>query len=364
MNRRTRATLGACLFAAIIAGPARATASTAAPGPVTTVRLTPIGIVGNTHTYEAQVLDAAGESIAGATLDIGGLGDDPDLRATTTPMVATPADPTQYRASLVFPADGDWMLVVRVHTPTEKVELVTTKITGAGTRPSHHDLSANPSRRAVLRDDPTFFASNDLSNTPTGGVNTITDDSSQHSHGVVAAATRTTAVDPGVLAFSLLHGLGAIAWIAAVGGLVLANRIGPGEARNHIFGYIADRYTVLAGGGLLTVLISGLQLVQHASAGLTDPRSLLRSGTGTAYVAVFVFKMVLALASIVTSIRIGRLLPSPEQRVRAANLASVGAKADDGPPRQVLALGEANAMFAALIITSVTVLNQLHHVLQ
>ena len=362
VRRRAAAILGALLIVGVASRPAAA-------GPidhltVTRVHLTPVDIAGNKHTYEAEVFDAGGTALVGATLDIGGLGDDPDLRAVTTPMIATAANRTQYRATLAFPADGDWMLVVRVHTPSEKVELITTRITGAGARPSHHDLSANPSRRAVLRDDPTFFARYDPANTTTSGGATVADNPVSHAHlDTIGAVSVRDTLDPGVLAFSLLHGLGAIAWIVSVGGLVLANRVGPGDGRNHLYGFIADRYLLLAGGGLLTVVLSGLQLAQHASAGLTDPRALLRSGIGTAYLAVFAFKMALAAASIATSLRIGRMLPSQVQRLRSARLASVGAMADDGPPPHVLTLAEANAVFAVLIVVSVTALNQLHHVL-
>jgi hypothetical protein len=144
--------------------PATATAPTA-PVKVTGVKLTTGTGSGSTRTYEATVFDSTGAPVANADLDLGGLGADPDLRVPTTPMKAT-ATPGTYAATVTYPADGDWVLVVRVHRPSQDVELFSENIVGAGAAPSHHDLSASPSRRAVIAADPTFYQRYDPTTRP------------------------------------------------------------------------------------------------------------------------------------------------------------------------------------------------------
>jgi hypothetical protein len=334
--------------------------ATAAPSS-STVRLREVDSKGATHTYEVLLTDEHGASIGNADLDLGGLGADPDLRVSTTPMKATEFG---YRATVRYPADGDWVLVVRVHSPVSRVELFTTKIDGAGAAVSGHGASATPSRRAVLAQDPTFFDRY----TP-GGYRADAGEAlraSSHS----AADQHATAIeplDPVGLGSMLAHSLGAVAWMVAVFGLALAGRLGHGPGRRALVEFVAARYQLLAGGGLALVTFTGLENLQHSSPGLLHPSRLLTSRVGSAYLAVFVFKMLIVVASMVTTWKIGRLLPSPVRLAKQVRLASVGAMANDDPvdggSGTLFRLVEMNAVFAGAIIVAVSVLGQLHHVL-
>jgi hypothetical protein len=331
-----------------------------------TVRLTKGDGTGKQRTYTAEVLNGDGQPIKNATLDIGGLADDPDLRLPTTKMTATAAMPEEYAASLTFPSDGNWVLVVRVHTPTQAVELFTETITGTGQiRESHNNPS--PSRRAVLKADPTFFDRY----SPAGLSSGVASTSSTHSSGAVVLSdlheTDSFSVQTPIIA--LLHSIGALAWIFAVLGLVLANRIGSGAARTEITSFIARRYRLLAGGGLAVVAITGPYMVAEASAGLSHPADLLHSNLGTAYLAVFAFKLVLVAGSLATTWRIQQALPTTEQFAKHRRLASLGSMANDDmsayhpTTARAFRLAEANAQIGAMILGCVVVLGQLHHVL-
>jgi hypothetical protein len=345
-------------------------AAFALPSPavkVMTVRLTKGEGTGTKRTYQAEVLDQDGQAIRNATLDIGGLADDPDLRLPTSKMTAAIANPEQYVASLTFPSDGDWVLVVRVHTPSQAVELFTETITGTGqTRESGHG-SATPSRRAVLNADPTFFDRY----TPAGMSSRVPADSGDHSLSALGKSdlheSESFNVQTPIIA--LLHSIGALAWIFAVLGLVLANRIGSGTARTEITSFIARHYRLLAGGGLAAVAVTGPYMITAASAGLSNPTELLRSNLGTAYLAIFAFKMVLVAGSFVTTWRIRQALPTSEQFTKHQRLASVGSMANDDmsayhpTTARAFRLAEANAQIGAMILGCVVVLGQLHHVL-
>ncbi len=331
---------------------------TAAPSS-SSVRLREVQSQGATHTYEVLLDDEKGTSIPDADLDLGGLGADPDLRVPTTPLRS---DGMGYQATVRFPADGDWVLVVRVHSPVNRVDLFTTKIDGTGAVAGAHGSSASPSRRAMLAQDPTFFDRYTPAGyrADTGTAPTSHLASEQH----VAAVER---LDPVGLGSMLAHSLGAAAWIFAVLGLALAGRLGHGSGRRAVVEFISARYRLLAGGGLAVATFSGLENVQRSSAGLLHPSQLLASRLGSAYLAVFVFKMLIVMASMVTTWRIAGLLsPSPVRRTREVRLASVGAMVNDDPPvggGELFRLAEINAVFAGAIIVAVTVLSQLHHVL-
>ena len=333
---------------------------------------------GTERTYEALVVDTAGRKVTGAKLDLGGLGDNPDLRVKTTPMTPVAGDPSRYRATVTFPSDGDWVLVVRVQEPSQAVDLFTEKITGVGTL-SSHDLSANPSKRAVIRQAPNFYELYDGTGqlgTPTASVPANQPGSPVtigHSTGTAAAGTGTIdaghsaatagahGFDAAAAAFLMVHSFGAMAWMAAVLGLVLANRLGTGTARTEITKFIARNYTVLAGGGLLAVTFSGVQTALSSSAGLDHPAALLDSRLGTAYLAVFALKMTLVIGSVITTYRLGRLLPTPARLLNAPRIASLGAMANHHPAPRIYRLAEANAALGALIIGCVVLLGQLHH---
>ena len=71
----------------------------------------------------------------------------------------------------------------------------------------------------------------------------------------------------------------------------------------------------------------------YASAGLRHPSQLLNTRLGTAYVAVFALKMVLVLGSLITTWRLGRLLPTPA-RLLATPRVSVSSKVKPMPSRR------------------------------
>jgi hypothetical protein len=334
---------------------------------VMTVRLTKGDGSGAKRTYRAEVLDGLGQPIKNATLDIGGLADDPDLRIPTTKMAAVTATPERYTASLTFPSDGNWVLVVRVHTPSQAVELFTETVTGTGQiRGSSHD-NPSPSRRAVLNADPTFFDRYSPAGSTSGAASTDT------AHDFVSTGVsglhESDSFDVQTPIIALLHSIGSLAWIFAVLGLVLANRIGSGAARTEITSFIARRYRLLAGGGLAAVTITGPYMVARASAGLGRPTELLHSSLGTAYLAIFAFKLVLVAGSFVTTWRIQQALPTTEQFAKHQKLASVGSMANDDmsayhpTTARAFRLAEANAQIGAMILGCVVLLGQLHHVL-
>lgn len=367
----------ALLIATTTSGRASATTSNPAPASaasakVTGVRLTVGTGTGNTRTYEANVFDTEGNKIVNADLDLGGLGADPDLRVPTTPMKET-GNSGVYRATVRFPADGDWVLVVRVHEPSQLVDLFSEKIAGAGAAPTHADISASPSRRAVAAADPTFYQRYDPTNPTPGSLSEreiaqATATGHGHSQALAAESGSTSGFDVSVALIALLHTIGAAAWVTSVLGLMLANRIDNPIARREVTRFISSHYLLLAMGGLGLVTITGVQTALTSSAGLRDPRELLQTGLGTAYLAVFSFKMVAVCGSMLTSYRIKRLLPSRPQFAAQLQLASVGAKANDdlsshANTSKIYGLAETNAVLAASIIGCVVLLGQLHHAL-
>jgi hypothetical protein len=335
---------------------------------VMSVRLTKGEGIGSKRTYFAEVLNGSGEAIENATLDIGGLGTDPDLRLPTTKMVLSPGSRTQYEATLRYPSDGDWVLVVRVHAPSQAVELFTEAITDTGlARESGHG-SSTPSQRAILNADPTFFDRYSLTGA-TSGVASPKEMAHAPEEAGLAEVHETEAFDIQAPIIALLHSIGSLAWIGAVLGLVLANRIGSGAARTEITSFIARHYRTLAGGGLAVVALTGPYMVAKASAGLGNPTELLRSNLGTVYLAVFAFKLVLVAGSLLTTWRIQQALPSAEQFAKHRRLASVGSMANDDMSAyhpttgRAFQLAEANAQIGAMILGCVVLLGQLHHVL-
>ena len=337
------------------------------PQTVTRVTLESEVVGPGVRELTAHAFTSAGVEIRGADLDVGALTDDPDLRVTTTPMRAVGGQPSSYRARLTFPVAGDWVMVVRSHAPSQNVELFTEAVTDAPARTSGHDASSNPSRRAVLRNDPTFY---DRYNPygATGSTRSVTADPAALRHGVEPSTIAThvdtrTGFDLTTAAMAMLHTLGAITWVTSVLGLVLANRVGPGSARDDVAQFIADRYLLLAGGGLALVALSGVTLVREGSAGLTDLPGLFATNLGVAYAAVFAAKLVLVGFSIVTTWRIAAAISVRPSRSRTASVASLGAMGDSGPSPRTLALAERNLILGALIIGCVVVLGQLHHAL-
>lgn len=367
-------TLGAAVLGLIALGalaPARGSESPAAVNRIT-LQVEKSG--SGARTYTAQAFTAAGVAVPNADLDLGALADDPDLRVVTTPMASIARDPTSYRVRVVYPAKGDWVIVVRTHKPSQNVELFTESIADAPARSSSHDPSSNPSMRAVLRNDPTFYDrynpyGANVATASVAGIAAAGPAASGSTHGAATQAPAThltgaaTGFDVTTTMMALLHTIGAIAWIVTVLGLVLANRVGPGSSRDDIAKFITDRYLILAGGGLLLATVSGVTLVRNGSAGLTDLRGLVATNLGLAYVAVFAVKMVLVAGSMATSVRIARSLSIGLGQPARPALASVGAMGDNGPAPKTLALAERNLILGTLILGCVVVLGQLHHAL-
>lgn len=330
------------------------------------VQLQSIETSRNTRTYIASVLDETTQPLLNADLDIGGLSADPDVRVPTVPMKLSPKDQT-YRAQVTIPADGDWVMVIRVHAPTQLVQLFTDHIEGTGTEASHHGDALDPSRRAVLAADPTFFQRYNPS-VGTGSLSktsAISADSSLSSH-----HNETTLVDPSPVSLDpvglvamVAHSAGALAWMIAILGLVIANRVGPGLGRNEIFDLISTRYRLLAGGGLLVLAITGTINIQRSSAGLTNPRALLQTNLGTAYVAIFGFKMVLYVASLITTQRIDRLLRHDETVSTSVVMNGAVTTITSQRKAKVFRLAETNVLLGGAILLSVAMLSQIHHLL-
>ena len=174
---RWRRVLGAAAVGVgfLVAAPARPATAAEAPVVVTNVRLESEQGAAGTYTYTATVFDSTGAAVRGASLDLGGLAADPDIRLTTTVMKSSSADPTRYAATVQFPSRDDWMLVVRVHEPSQYVDVFTATITDAPEPISHHDLSANPAKRAVIAADPTFYSRYDPALANAGAPPAVTD---------------------------------------------------------------------------------------------------------------------------------------------------------------------------------------------
>ncbi len=363
---RLRTFVGAVVVALVLAAPVAATAAAELPKPTLTLREVAGG--GGERTYEAD-LRIDGVPVTGADLDIGGLGDDPDLRVPTQKMAPSGS---AYRATLRFSSGGDWVLVVRAHAPVQIVELFTVKVDGIPLA-DHAAAAASPSRRALQRLDPAAPSHAES-----------TEAASEHGAVVAAGLPRTFDLEASLI--RALHSLGAVAWLVSVLGLVLANRLGPGWGRDQLTSFIGQRYTMLAGLGLGVVVFTGLINMQRSSAGLLHPTELLRSGLGTAYLCVFAAKMVAVGASLLTSARIGRILAHRGLESRgstkvgtpsafAVTAFPAGAMPGTATPSvapptmtpssqaQLFRLAETNVAIGAFILVAVAILGQLHQLL-
>ncbi len=312
------------------------------------------GQAGN-RTYVANVFDNQGELIGNADLDLGALGSDPDLRVPTVPMQLS--GNKSYKVSVNIPANGDWIVVVRVHSPTQLVELFTDKVADVSSVQGGHS-NAGFSRAAVLKADPTFYDRYSPSHgTSTNDIHTASSDFLNDLH-----PRESRGLDPTGLISMLIHSAGAIAWLLAILGLVVAHRMGPGSARNELLSFVATRYRLLAGGGLLVLLTTGLINMDRSSYGLLQPRALLETNLGTIYLAVFGFKISLFAASLLTTRKIDRLLNgSLLDSYTSDGQSGVGSTAL--MQTILLKLAERNLMLGAAILISVTVLSQLHQAL-
>ena len=216
-----RPVLGAMVFAVALCWPVAASAREGSSKPTLTLREV-AGSAGE-RTYEAD-LRVGDLAVNGADLDIGGLGDDPDLRVPTQPMAAVGA---VYRAELNFSSGGDWVLVVRAHAPVQIVELFTVRIDGIAAA-DHSAAAATPSRRALLRLQPAGTNASSVAATTHDGTSAVGAVPLARSFDFVATLIRA------------IHSLGAVAWLVSVVGLVLANRLGPGWGREQLTSFIAQ----------------------------------------------------------------------------------------------------------------------------
>lgn len=307
------------------------------------VRLYRESVTSEGHVFVAEVADSENNLIIGATVDIGGLGDDPDLRVPTRAMMSSGK---AYRATLDFSHDGSWVLVVRVQAPVQAVELFTVEVLGTS-----EAQYARPSR--------TLYQALTRTTDSHGSQMSATETASLENH------VATDGFDLGGVLAILVHSVGALAWLSATLCLAFVGRIGPGADRLRITTMITRRYSLLALGGLGLLLATGFTNIDRSSPGLTTPSELLTSTLGRMYFGLFLFKMFLVVATIVTTWKIRELLPTQVSLTRHATLASVGAQANedipDGTGPVLFRLAEVNALLGVAIIGIVALLNQLHH---
>jgi hypothetical protein len=162
----------------------------------------------------------------------------------------------------------------------------------------------------------------------------------------------------------LVHTFGALAWVLAMLGLALARRLRPSAASAGIVRWVADRYLLLAGGGLLAVTLSGVMGLERSTPTGLDIGALLETRLGTLYFATLALKLGLVASSIVLSAQIGSLLRSQERELGTLGLRSVGAAAAR-PPRleRALRLADVNTVLAVAILVCVVVLTNVHRAL-
>ena len=317
---------------------------------------------GPTRTYRATAFDTTGQPVEGAVVDIAGLSGDPDVRVATTPMIAI--NSTQSQATMTYPAPGSWVVVVRVHAPTRYVHLGSETITGVAPAVSAHlspsrialeAISPNLGKRLTALQNgtavPVAFSSG-VSLVPTAD------------HAVLAAwESESLATN---IAIAMLHLLGVGAWLLAVGSVALAGRAGATPIGRNLLAWITPRYSMLAGGGLVLVAITGVvNLQRSAPVGLFDG-TIVETTSGRLYVGALAVKMGLVTASAMTSVRLGSAL----RREKTLSFASGSAAATSmfaaakqfDVELQRLALR--NVAYAALIVGCVNVMSQTQHLLR
>ncbi len=315
---------------------------------------------GPTRTYRATAYDKNGRPVKGAVLDISGMSADPDVRVATTPMLSISS--TQSQATLTYPAPGAWVVVVRVHAPTQYVHLGSESITGVAPAVASH---LTPSRIALEAISPNL--GNRLTAIQNG---TPVPLASSHGasvdptadHALVAPQSESLVTDIG---FALLHLLGVGAWLVAIGAVAAAGWAGATPFGRNLLAWITPRYSMLAGGGLALVAITGVSNLQRSGPeGLFDG-TIVDSTTGRLYVGALALKMALVAASVMTSVRLGSALRG-EQRSVALTLGS-GSEAVLAATGHVTAamqrLALRNVAYAALIVGCVNVMGQTHHLL-
>lgn len=328
---------------------------------------------GPTRMYRATVFDTLGRPVKDAVLDIGGLSDDPDVRVATKPMIAFSA--TAAQATVVYPAPGPWVVVVRVHAPSQYVHLGSENITGVAEPVAAHNT---PSRQALQAISPNLGAR--LTAAQNGTAVVLRDGHTATGVGFADHALSTSNLNASAtvnglaedVGFALLHLVGVALWLLAVGSVALAGRAGNGALGSRLLAWITPRYALLAGGGLAVVVITGLaNLRRSAPDGLFDG-TITSTNVGRLYVGALALKMGLVAASALTSFRLGsrlRLGPRLESSHGPGHLyvgaAQAGAVSHGGGLTDALLakLAVRNVVFAAAIIGCVNVMNQASHLL-
>ncbi len=321
---------------------------------------------GPTRTYRATAYDTQGRPVQGAVLDIAGLSDDPDVRVATTPMTAISA--TSSQATLNYPAPGAWIVVVRVHAPSQYVHLGNENITGVAESVAAHNT---PSRQALEAISPNLgarltAAQNGTPVALTAGHATEVAIASGHDLNS-ATGLATLAEDVG---FSVLHLLGVCAWLVAIGSVALAGRAGKSVFGQRLLVWVSPRYSMLAGGGLVLVTITGISNLRRSGPDALFDGTITSSNVGRLYVGALALKMGLVAASQLTSFRLGQQLA----RMGRPGLGQVGATVLAGSQGGTVGfvgtvdatmtrLALRNVAFAAVIVGCVNVMNQASHLL-
>lgn len=167
------------------------------------------------------------------------------------------------------------------------------------------------------------------------------------------------------LAVRLIHFLAAMLWFALVAlALVLSRLAVPGQQR--LLSRGAAMFPWAAGGSLLLVAITGIYNARYNAPtrppGLFAPEALVRLPFGDAYLTVFILKMILTLAIVVTTAALTMVL----RRAYVRPLPIIaGAAQGSGRPghamdRQVTWLAAANLVLGLLTFANVVVLGYLH----
>ncbi len=316
---------------------------------------------GPTRTYRATAYDKQGRPVKGAVLDIAGLSDDPDVRVATKPMVAISA--TSAQATVTYPAPGSWVVVVRVHAPSQYVHLGSEDITGVAESVAAHNT---PSRQALEAISPNLGAR--LTAAQNGTAVAV---GTGHSAAVAVAddhelnsATGVTSLAEDI-GFSILHLLGVSSWLLAIGAVAMAGRAGAFGFGPKLLGWITPRYAMLAGGGLAVVVITGIANLRRSGPEALFDGTITGTNVGRVYVGALALKMGLVAASALTSLTLGRRLISADRAGTGFTLnvhqATVGYTGVIDASLSRLALR--NVAFAAGIVGCVNVMNQASHLL-
>jgi hypothetical protein len=115
---------------------------------------------GDTRTYFATVLDANNRPVPHAELDMSAMTGNPDVRIATEAMTSVKGSQGRHMRTIAFPASGDWVMVIRVHSPIQFVHLLNERVDSA-TLPDSDAHVMSPSRQHLKDIAPDFAATYD-----------------------------------------------------------------------------------------------------------------------------------------------------------------------------------------------------------